>query len=915
MKKFETRSTRTKGRRRFLKTVALGAGAAAMPAHTVAGIAGSPGNEGGTNEDGTVIEYPRVFKGPDRKMISFPLGGVAAGSLGLGGRGELKEWWIFNRPDKGNSPSYAFPALWVRSANREPVAKVLEAEILPPYEGPSGLGAQNVPGLPRLRSSVFTGEFPLARVDFSDPQIPVTISLEAFTPFIPGEPDDSGLPVAVLRYSVANPQPVSAEVAIAFSIDNPVGKEPPHGVDFTGAYGRINEHRAAGPVEGLVMRNPFLPAAHPLAGSFVLAVLGAGDGRVTYLRGWPAARWWESPLLFWEDFSADGALGPESSARTAVGALCLHREIPARGKAEFTFLLSWHFPNRTPARCGWNAAKGHENDLIGNYYCARFADAWAAATYAAEHLLQLERATRQFIFTMRETTLPGAVKDAASANLSTLVTPTSFRTKDGAYHGFEGCNDHSGCCFGSCTHVYAYEALIESVFPALSRSMREQQFGFLTSSEGLMDYRELLPYGIERFGIAAADGQMACLMKLYLDWQLSGDTDWLRRLWPAAKRALSFAWIPGGWDANRDGVMEGAQHNTYDVEFIGPNPLCGIWYLGGLRAAAEMAKAAGDTDTANDCEQLFERGSRWIDANLFNGEYYVQKIGSIPRDQIAKGLMEGAGPADTEHPDFQIGDGCLADQLVGQYYAQVAGLGLLLDRDHLLQTVRSIYNNNFKTNLSDHASVQRVYALNDEAGLVVCTYPRGERPRTPFPYFAEVWSGMEYAAAALMLYLGMTPEGLEIIEGVRRRFDGAKRNPWDEAECGYHYTRPMASWAPFLALSGFRYDGVTRRLEAKPRINGKAFSSFWCTASGWGSFAQTVRQRSLRFTLSAMHGDLTIRSVALRPEGSGASKVSARVGPRTLVSSLHTTKDEAVIQFASEYTVHSGETLAISLSF
>lgn len=847
-------------------------------------------------------------------MISFPLGGVGAGSLGLGGRGELKEWWIFNRPDKGNSPAYAFPALWVRAAGRDPVCKVLEAEILPPYEGPSGLGAQNVPGLPRLHSSVFTGEFPLARVDFDDPQIPVTISLEAFTPFIPGEPDDSGLPVAVLRYLVRNPQPVTAEVAIAFSIDNPVGKEPPQGVDFTGSYGRINEHRVAGNLDGLLMLNPFLPASHPLAGSFALAVLGAGNGRTTYLRGWPAARWWESPLLFWEDFSGDGALGPESGARTAVGAVCLHRELPPGGQADFTFVLSWYFPNRTPARCGWSAPKDRENNVIGNHYCARFADAWAAATYAAEHLPRLEHLTRQFVSSMRETTLPGAVKDAASANLSTLVTPTSFRTKDGAYHGFEGCNEHSGCCFGNCTHVYAYEALIESVFPALSRSMREQQFGFLTSPEGLMDYRELLPYGIERFGIAAADGQMACLMKLYFDWRLSGDTGWLRGLWPAARRAIAFAWIPGGWDANRDGVMEGAQHNTYDVEFIGPNPLCGIWYLGGLRAVAEMAAAVGDAEMANACHELFERGSRWIDANLFNGEYYIQKIGSIQRDQIAKGLMEGAGPADTEHPDFQIGDGCLADQLVGQYYAQVAGLGPLLDRSHLLQTLRSIYKNNFKLDLSGHASVQRTYALNDEAGLVVCTYPHGKRPQTPFPYFAEVWSGMEYAAAALMLYLGIIPEGLEIIEGVRQRFDGAKRNPWDEAECGYHYARPMASWAPFLALSGFRYDGVEQKLEAKPQINGTAFSSFWCTATGWGSFTRASRQRSLRFTLSVMHGNLAISSVALQANGSNASTVSAKIGSRALAPSLHTTPDEFIVRFPQEATVQTGETLALSLS-
>ncbi len=847
-------------------------------------------------------------------MLSFPLGGVGAGSIGLGGRGELREWWIFNRPDKGNSPQYAFPSIWVQAGNQAPVARVLEARILPPYEGSSGLGSANVPGLPRLASATFTGAFPLAHIDFEDSNLPVNVSLEAFTPFIPLEPDDSGLPVAVLRYHVSNPGPLKATVSIAFSIDNPVGKERTEGVDFTGAYGRANEHRSGKGLDGLLMKNPFLPASHPLAGTFALAALGAGTGKLTYLRGWPSARWWESPLLFWDDFSSDGQLGPEASARTAVGALCLQREIPARGEAEFIFLLSWRFPNRTPARCGWSAPKGHENDLIGNYYCARFADAWAAAEYAADNLPRLENLTRQFVSALRQTTLPGVVKEAASANLSTLVTPTSFRTQDGSFHGFEGCNDRSGCCFGNCTHVYAYEAAIANVFPQLSRSLREQQFGFLTNAEGLMDYRELLPYGIENFGIAAADGQMACIMKLYYDWRLSGDGEWLRKLWPAAKRALEFAWIPGGWDANKDGVMEGVQHNTYDVEFIGPNPLCGIWYLGALRAGEEMARAVGDTESAEEYRQLFKRGSQWIDENLFNGEYYIQKIGSVPHSEIAKGLMEGAGPSDTEHPTFQLGEGCLVDQLVGQYFAEVAGLGLLLDPGHIQKTLESIYKYNYKRTLYDHESVMRTFALNDEAALVICDYPHGNRPQTPFPYFEEVMTGFEYSAAILMLYRGKIDEGVELISNIRRRYDGERRNAWDEAECGYNYARPMASWVGLVALSGFRYHGAERNVEVKPLLNQKQFSSFWSTASGWGSFSQDQLQAGdTGFSLAVTYGSLACRSVALASPQAASGASLAKLGNRPLRHQIRRAGNQAVFIFPKEITLQAGERMTLTL--
>ena len=896
-----------RGRRKFLKTVALGAGALALPAAGGAISAKQSNAAEGAPSQGeslsSAIAYPRVFAGPQRKMLAFPLGGVGAGSISLGGRGELREWWIFNRPDKGNSPNYAFPAIWAQVAGRGTVARVLEARYLPPYEGPSGLGSANAPGLPRLESSVFTGEFPLARVDFDDAALPVKVALEAFTPFIPLDADESGLPVAVLRYRVTNPNTAAAQVSIVFSIENPVGAD--------GATGRTNEFKAGDGLAGLLMKNPFLPAQDPLTGSFALSVLDPGAGQLTYWRGWPSATWWQSPLLFWEDFSKDGQLGPQPGAVGPVGALGLKRQIPAGAEAQFTFLLSWYFPNRTPKRCGWKAPEGHENDVIGNFYCTRFKDAWEAAQYCAQKLPELEAGTRQFAEAIRQTTLPGAVKDAATANLAALVTATSFRTADGSFHGFEGCDDRTGCCFGNCTHVYAYETTIASLFPSLSRSLRDQQFGFLTDEEGRMDYRELLPFGLSRWGLTAADGQMACLMKLYWDWRLGGDTGWLREKWPAAKRALEFAWIRGGWDANHDGVMEGVQHNTYDVEFIGPNPLCGIWYLGGLRAGEEMARAAGDTASADAYHRLFEQGRQWIDENLFNGEYYIQKIGSIPPDQVAKGLMEGMG-GDTEHPTFQLGEGCLADQLLGQYYARICGLGLLINEENLKDTLKSIYKYNFRPDLSKHVSVQRTYALNDEAGLVICHYPEGKQPETPFPYFAETWTGLEYSTAALMLDMGMVLEGVELIEAARRRHDGERRNAWDEPECGYHYARPMAAWSPLLALSGFHYHAVEKSVVAKPGINPAKFSSFWSAGTAWGTFAQRLGGRGSNFTLAVGFGSLAVQSIALarRPRGGRAS--AAKVNDEPVPHRVERAGDEMVFVLSQPVTLTKGQILVLS---
>src|SRR5579884_3298211 len=450
-----------------------------------AALAGAPGLAQDIAPDrassGADIEYPRVFSGAKLARIAFPLGGVGAGSISLGGRGQLRDWEIFNKPDKGRAPGYAFASIWAKAGTAQPVARVIESRLMPPYEGSSGLGAGNVPGLPRLEAARFTGEFPLARIDFEDRELPVHVSLEAFTPFIPLDEDESGLPVAVLRYTVANTARVAAQVSVALTLENPVGDK-----------GRANSFRSADNVAVLRMTNPFLPAADPMAGSFAAGVLDPAEG-VTSQTGWQDARWWNGPLLFWDEFSTTGQVPSGGLASSPVGSLCLRREIQAGAHREYTFLLAWHFPNRTPDRCGWSAPKGDEKAVIGNSYCRRFRNAEEALLYTAAHLDSLEPRTRAFAQAIRESTVPGCVRDAATANLSALVTPTSFRISDGSFHGFEGCNDQAGCCFGNCTHVWNYESATAHLFPSLSRSMRESSFGFAVDDQGLMDFRQLLP--------------------------------------------------------------------------------------------------------------------------------------------------------------------------------------------------------------------------------------------------------------------------------------------------------------------------------------------------------------------------------------------------------------------------------------
>ncbi len=897
-------------RRIFLKTV--GMAGAALPAGAAQGLPAPPGASSGaphTSASGsraavTRVSWPRTFAGRHLTRIAFPLGGVAAGTISLGGRGQLRDWEIFNRPDKGNVPEYAFASLWVEREGRPPVSRVLESRLQPPFDGPSGLGSANVPGLARFEDAQFTGEYPFARIAFADRLVPVRASLEAFTPFIPHEPDESGLPVAVLRYRLVNPSTAPITAAIAWSIQNPFVSLDPTPSDAQDT--RRAEARDAGSLHGLLLSNPGLPAAAPLAGTFVLGVLDDARGEVTRRR-WERAGWWTSVLHFWDDFTKDGALDPESSSSGAVASVCLRRTIAPGASADYTFLLAWHVPNRTPARCGWTAPPGDEQVVIGNHYCTRFEDAWAAALHAAERLDVLEAKTRTFVRAVRESTLPGAVKDAAMSNLSTLATQTCFRTADGEFHAFEGSNDTSGCCTGNCTHVWNYETSTAHLFPSFSQSLRRSAFGYSLDEDGAMHFRQMLPDGKARSGFAAADGQMGQIVKVYMDWRLSGDDALLAELFPKAWRALAFAWVEGGWDADRDGVLEGAQHNTYDVEFYGPNPQCGIYYLAALRAVEEMALHLGDAEKAGQARDLFDRGRAWIDEHLWNGEYFVQHVQGMPRAAIHRSLLSSMGSADSEHPQYQVGEGCLADQLIGQYLADVAGLGTLVDAKHARTALASIFKYNFKRHLDDYPGLQRTYVLNDESALIVCDYGKGERPAVPFPYYAEAWTGMEYSSAATMIYAGLVREGLECIESARARYDGERRNPWNEPECGHHYARAMSAWSAVLALSGFRYHGGTREVSIEPRLPAPRFRSVWATATGWGEFDIAPAGA---VTLRVLHGTLPCRTLAVRLRGTTPSTV--RIDGTSVPFRAERDADRCTLQFDDELRLTDGQSLTIS---
>ena len=796
--------------------------------------------------------------------IALPLGGIGTGTVSLGGRGDFRDWEIVNRPAKGFKPRNTFFALYTRDQAGHVVTRALEGAIEPhEYEGAFGSTVPNH-GLPRFRNCSFDAAYPLGQVNLSDPSVPVDARLCAYNPLIPVDPDRSGIPVIVLSYELTNKTNEPIEAAICGSVENFIGSDGSNGKPQNNENLHITENQNGQHLQGILLRSNGVNVCAEQWGTIALST--TAQTGVTYRTAWADLSWGDTLLDWWDDFIADGQLDNRQSPdiNNPQASLAVKATIPAHSTYTITFLLTWHFPNRQiwspkvglPTPTCENGSCASDTNWSGNYYTTQYLDAWDVAIQTMRQLKDLEQETVLFVKSFCESSLPQVVKEAALNNLSTLRSQTTFRSHDGHMYGWEGCGDKAGCCHGSCTHVWNYEQATAFLFGGLAMSMREVEFSTTMRENGMMIFRAPLPYGSESEWIgAAADGQMGCIMKLYRDWQLSGDDNLLRRLWPNAKKALEFCWIPGGWDADRDGVMEGCQHNTMDVEYYGPNPQMAGWYLGALCSAIEMARYVGDTAFADECQRLFNSGSQWIDSQLFNGEYYEHHIYPPTLEvPIAEGLRLGMGAINMSDPDLQLGTGCLVDQLVGQFFAHVSNLGYLLDRKHVQLTLKSIMRYNYKSSFSHHFNHLRSFVINDESGIVMATYPHGNRPRRPFPYYNEVMTGFEYAAAIHMLYEGQISDGLKVIKSIRNRYDGLRRNPFDEAECGHHYARAMASWAAVLALTGFHYSAVNKSMAFAL----KEGSHFWSTGYAWGTCSIKVDEDRCNVTLAVKGGTISL---------------------------------------------------------
>lgn len=787
------------------------------------------------------------------KEIIFPLGGIGSGSIGLRGNGQLIDWEIFNRPAKGTLNYHSHIAVklttkdntYVKILNTD-LTKDLMGQYSKRVMGGYGFGPDiyTMQGFPHFRDSEFKGEFPIAEITFSDETFPGKVVLTAFNPFIPLDSKNSSLPGAFFEISYLNETGDDVTFESFFVVANPFKSTR-------------NEAKTTNDISSVTLYHAGVEKSDLEYGDITLACKNADRVQEYWYRG----KWQDGILTYWQEISGNGLTQRTYTQPHGRDHCVISKKdiISDNNKAGHRYVLTWNVPN---CNNHWSATEEKKKETWKNYYATIFKNSLESAVYSAENFDTLYMRTLDFKNELFSSTVDPVILDAISSTMSVIKTPTVKRLENGEFYGFEGLHQQVGSCEGSCQHVWNYAYALCFMFPDLERSMRDLEFKYTLMENGGSIFRLGLPLGeLHEFKKPCLDGQMGTIIKIYREWKISGNNKWLEDNWDNVEKLISFAWSDKNedeWDRNKDGVLEGRQHHTLDMELFGPSSWLEGFYLAALRAASEMAEFLGYTDKAKEYTELFNKGCKWTKENLFNGEYFIQKVDlkdkSIPEHFAC---LDDYWNDEQEEIKYQIGEGSEIDQLCGQWHASINGLGYVFDKEQISTALKSMLKYNFKETLRNYPNPFRLYGLNDESGSVICEYPQHvNKPFIPVPYCNECMHGFEYQFAGLLMSEGYIDEGIKVVKSIRDRYNGENRNPFNEMECGSNYARSMASFAILPILSGFVFDLPNKKIGFNPKVNKDNFKAFFSLGTGWGNV-----EINSSTTINLKEGSLTLTTL------------------------------------------------------
>ncbi|HEY4290665.1 MAG TPA: GH116 family glycosyl hydrolase [Puia sp.] len=850
-------------RRDFLKTLTLaGAGVAVSPVELLKAEQRESEKENVPGKKSTAQgkrAYNTPYTGEHLNRTAFPIGGLGAGMFCLEGTGAISHMSVRNRPDIYHEPAI-FSAITVKGIARG--AKVLEG-LVPDWKyfgkRGSGLGSPgDTYGLPRFSRASFAAKFPFATIELEDDDLPLTAEIKGWSPFIPTDEDNSGLPAGALEYTFVNKGATKVDAVFSWSSKNFM----------------VTDGKAANSIRpianGFVLEQAATAEKPSLKGSFAVFTDDAGT---VVDHCWFRGGWWDPFTMAWNAVRDGELRSREAVANGAPGAsLFVPFTLASGAKKTIRLMLAWYVPDSElrigevvpkencdvasgccsgPEQLGVPIGKKSSSQFHKPWYSSRFDDVYAVADHWRNNYTGLQQKTKLFTDAFYTSSLPPEVVEAVGANLTILKSPTVMRQYDGRLWNWEGCGDDEGSCHGSCTHVWNYAQATAHLFPALERTLRNTEFCENQNKEGHQGFRANMPISPLKHDFhAASDGQLGGIMKVYREWRISGDSVWLSKIFPMVRTSMDYCIRT--WDPKGKGVVEEPHHNTYDIEFWGPDPMITSFYLGALKAMTEMGGYL--KQDIGKYRGLYAKGKSYLETTLYNGEFFFQDItyqGLNAPDPAKAQSFGGEYSAEAiailkkEGPKYQYGKGCLSDGVLGAWIGLMCGLDDFIDAGKLRSHLLSVHKYNLKADLSEHANPQRPgYALGHEGGLLLCSWPKGGRLSLPFVYSDEVWTGIEYQVASHLMAMGRVQEGLEIVRHCRNRYDGRIRNPFNEYECGHWYGRALSSYGMLQGLTGVRYDAVDKTLFVHSAVGD--FTSFLSTAGGFGTVSCTGGKISMK---------------------------------------------------------------------
>lgn len=830
------------------------------------------------------------YTGEFKKAISFPLGGIGTGSISLAGNGRFQDIEIKNRPNKGSEALFTHFAIKAENENEVLDSRILMTDLQPDYMGSfereSGTGfgwgpdRGSMAGFPHFEKGEFLGEFPIATLDFEDSCFPGKVIMSAFNPLIPGQEDDSSIPAGFFEITIENTTKQNLKYTIALSCNN-----------YYENKNGINKYSKKDDFSYIHLSNT--GEKETLTYGDLSIATDCED--ISFQEYWYRGNWFDNSSVYWNDFNNYGKFSNRTYNSNEqintvykiqdVATLAAHIEIKPLEIKKVRFVLAWSNPY---TNINWKISDPsltleeiEERRTVKwkNYYAVLFKDSLASAEYAMKNFDRLYNLTKLYKNLIFSSSLPNEVLDAVTANVAILKSTTCLRLEDGSFYGFEGVQPHMGSCDGTCTHVWNYAYTLAFLFPKLERSARTLEYTYSMKSTGKMGFRLQLPLGSKVTDLmAAVDGQYGTVLRVYREYLISGDLDWLSSIWNSIKKSISYAWSdenPDKWDLNKDGIIEGRQHHTLDMELFSANSWLSGMYLAGLKAAIKLAEILGDDIARLEYTKIFESGIKKLNTELYNGYFFYQNI-NLSEKSILDNYENSCNSTNNgsaseywseEHGQikYQIGEGCSIDQIVGQWHADLLGLGDIFDKDKVDQALQSIYKNNFISNMRNHVNPCRIYGLNDEQGTIICSYPKEtQKPIIPVPYAEETMHGFEYAIASHLLLHGFEKEGLSCVKAVRDRYDGRKRNPWSELECGSTYARSMASYSLLLIYSGFQYNMGDKYIGFQP-LHQEEGQWFWSLDTSFGHIV--ITKNSVKLIVS--YGILCVKNLNMNNINNG----------------------------------------------